>query len=95
MDQFYRSLWLVSMVFQILVRQKSLDDKRQIAGWKRIVSRFKGKLIILVKDVNGTFDDYSILPKIRQIVLHWGYELVENDLLWFIFCSYKNELLWV
>ena len=24
-------------------------------------------------------NDYSVSPKIRQILLHWGYELVEND----------------
>ena len=46
----------------------------------------------MVKDVNGRFDDYSISPKIKQILLHWGYELVECDLLWFVFCSHKNEL---
>ena len=38
----------------------------------------------MIKDVNDRFDDYSVLPKIRQILLHWGYELVERDLLWFI-----------
>ena len=27
------------------------------------------------------FDDYSISPKIRQILLHWGYQLTESDLL--------------
>ena len=27
------------------------------------------------------FDDYSILLKIRQILLHRGYELTESDLL--------------
>ena len=27
------------------------------------------------------FDDYSISPKIIQILLHWGYELTESDLL--------------
>ena len=27
------------------------------------------------------FDDYSISPKIRQILLHWGYELAESNLL--------------
>ena len=37
----------------------------------------------MIKYVNGKFDDYSNSPKIRQILLHWGYELVENDLLWF------------
>ena len=36
--------------------------------------------------------DYSISPKIRQILLPRGYELVENDL---FFCSYKSELLLV
>ena len=34
----------------------------------------------MIKDSNGRFDDYSISHKIRQILLHWGYELVENDL---------------
>ena len=35
----------------------------------------------MINYVNGKFDDYSILAKIRQILLHWGYELVEDDLL--------------
>ena len=48
---------------------------------KGIVSRFKGKLIKMIKDINGRFDDYSLLPKIRQILLRWGYELVEGNLL--------------
>ena len=37
----------------------------------------------MIKDFNGRFDNYSISPKVRQILLHWGYELVESDLLWF------------
>ena len=45
------------------------------------MSRFKGKLVRMIKDVNERFDNYSISPKIRQILLHWDYELVENDLL--------------
>ena len=35
----------------------------------------------MIKDANGRFYDYSISPQIRKILLHWGYELVENDLL--------------
>ena len=35
----------------------------------------------MIKDVNGRFDDYSISTRIRQILLHWGYKLVENYLL--------------
>ena len=31
--------------------------------------------------IKGIFGDYSISRKIRQILLHWGYKLVENDLL--------------
>ena len=40
----------------------------------------KGKLVKLTKDINGRFDNYSSSPKTRQILLYWGYELVENDL---------------
>ena len=39
----------------------------------------------MIKDVNGRFDNYSISPKIRQVLLRWGYELVQNDFLRFIF----------
>ena len=33
----------------------------------------------MMKDVGGKFDDYSISLKIKQILLHWGYELTEKD----------------
>ena len=66
--------------FRYWLGRRSLDNKRQIARWKGIASRFKGKLIKMIKDVNGRFDDYSISPKVRQILLHWGYELVGSDL---------------
>ena len=32
-----------------------------------IVSRFKGKLVKMIKDVNGRLDHYTISSKIRQI----------------------------
>ena len=32
----------------------------------------------MIKDANSKFDDYSISPKTRQILLHWGYELTEK-----------------
>ena len=31
----------------------------------------------MIRDAGSKFDDYSISPKIRQILLHWGYELTE------------------
>ena len=50
---------------------------------KKFVSRFKGKLVKMIKDSGGKFDHYSISPKIRQIFLHWGYEFKKEDLLQF------------
>ena len=32
----------------------------------------------MIKDVGSKFNDYSISPKIRQILLHLGYELTED-----------------
>ena len=66
--------------FRYWLRKRSLDDEKQIDRWKEIRSRFKGRLVKMIKDVNGRFDGYSISPKIEQILLHWGYELVESDL---------------
>ena len=45
------------------------------------VSRFRGKLVKMIRDAGSKFDDYSIWPKIRQISLHWSYELTEKDFL--------------
>ena len=33
----------------------------------------------MIKYAGSKFDDYSISPKIRQILLRWGYELTEKD----------------
>ena len=65
----------------MLLGRKSVDGERQIKRWKETVSRFKGKLVKVVKNIGGKFDDYSISSKITQILLHWGYELTERDLL--------------
>ena len=35
----------------------------------------------MIKDDGSKFDDYSVLPKIRQTLLHWAYELNEKDFL--------------
>ena len=43
------------------------------------MSRFRGKLVKMILEIlKSKFDDYSIFPKIRQILLHWGYELTEK-----------------
>ena len=39
---------------------------------KKIVSTFRGKLVKMITDAGSKFDDYSISPKISQILLHRG-----------------------
>ena len=60
--------------------RRSEDDKRQITRRNNIVNRFKGILVKLIKSKNAKYNDYSISPNIRQILLHWGCELVESDI---------------
>ena len=42
------------------------------------MSRFIGKLVKLIKDAGSKYEDYSISPNIRLILLNWGYELTEK-----------------
>ena len=42
------------------------------------MNRFRGKLVKMIRDAGGKFDDYSVSPKFRQILFHWGYELTEK-----------------
>ena len=48
----------------------SKDDERQMKRWNSIVNRFKSILVKMIKNKNAKYNDYSISPKIRQIVLH-------------------------
>ena len=56
--------------FRYWLGKRSKDDERQINRWKKIVSRFSGKLVKMIKDAGSKFDDYSISPKIIQILLN-------------------------
>ena len=42
------------------------------------MSRFRGKLANRIKDAGSKYDDYSVSLKIRQILLHWGYDLTDK-----------------
>ena len=46
----------------------------------------------MIKDVNGRIDDYAISPVIREVLLHWGHELVEND--WLLFYLFIYIISW-
>ena len=61
--------------------QWQVKDRKMIKDklWKQIVSRFRAKLVKMIRDAGSKFNDYSIMPKIRQILLHWGYGLTEID----------------
>ena len=56
--------------FRYWLGKRLEDDERQINRWKRIASRFRGKLVNMIRDAGSKYDDYSISPKIRQILLH-------------------------
>ena len=67
------------LYFRYWLGRRSQDDERKINRWKRIISRFRGKLVSMIKDAGSQFDDYLISPKIRLLLLHWGFELTEKD----------------
>ena len=46
--------------FRYWLGKRLEDDERQINRWKRIVSRFRGKLAKMNKDAGSKYDDYSI-----------------------------------
>ena len=57
----------------------------QVEDQKMIRDKIRGKLVKMIKDAGNKFDDYSILLKIRQSLLHGSYELTEK--------AFFNELI--
>lgn len=63
------------------------DDKRQIARWKGIVyGRFRNRLINMCIRQGKRYNDKTVSPVIRQLLLQWGYELTAKD-----FNDYKKS----
>ena len=56
------------MYFRYWLGRRSQLDKREISRWKKIVSRFRGKLIKMITDAGTKSDDYSTSPKIRKVL---------------------------
>ena len=65
-DPYGRFRWY----FRYFLGRRLKDDERQINKWKKLVTRFRGKLVKMIRDAASKFDDYSISPKIRQTLLH-------------------------
>ena len=55
-----------------MIKDKSIDGKK--------LSRFREKIVKMIRNAGSRYDDYLISPKTRQMLLHWGYELTEKDL---------------
>ena len=67
--------------FRYWLGRRLQDDERQINWWEKNIARFRGKLVKIIKCAVSKFDDDSVSPETRQIVLYWGYELTEKDFL--------------
>jgi len=63
--------------------KRSSDDERQINRWIRFAGKKKGRwrktLINRIINSGKKHDDITISPAIRQSLLHWAYELTEED----------------
>nr|QFG74491.1 MAG: hypothetical protein [Megaviridae environmental sample] len=58
------------------------DDERQVDRWTKTAgpkSRFRLALINLIKKKRKKYNDYTISPKRRQTLQHWGYKLTKRD----------------
>ena len=65
------------------------DDERQINRWLKLAGpngRFRRTLMNKIIKEGSTYDDLSISPVIRQVLLHWGYQLTNKD-----FTAYKKS----
>jgi hypothetical protein len=62
--------------------KRTSDDDRQIKRWQGVAgpnSRFRNRLINIIKKDNGKYNDYTKSPKIRQTLQHWAYVLTNKD----------------
>ena len=69
--------------------RRTKDDERQIKRWLKLAGpkgRFRISLMNKISKQGKEFNDYSVSPVIRQVLLHWGYELTKKD-----YESYKKN----
>tara|TARA_B100000767_G_C19531309_1_gene436700 strand:- start:78 stop:632 length:555 start_codon:yes stop_codon:yes gene_type:complete len=70
--------------------RRTKDDKRQIDRWLKLTGptgRFRRRLMNEIIKKGKQYSDHSVSPVIRQVLLHWGYELTKKD-----FDEYKKTL---
>jgi len=69
--------------------RRTNDDERQIDRWNKLTGskgRFRRRLMNMIIKKGTRYNDYKVSPVIRQVLLHWGYELTSTDL-----NKYKKE----
>ena len=62
--------------------KRGYDDTRQINRWLKSSGpkgRFRRRLINIINKNKSSYNDFSISPKIRQTLQHWGYKLTKRD----------------
>jgi len=62
--------------------RRTSDDERQIKRWLGLAGpngRFRKRLMNMIKSKGKEYNDPSVSPVIRQVLLHWGYELNKRD----------------
>ena len=70
-DECLCELWKYWFMKELMIQKELIKN----------CSRFRGKLVKMIKGFVGKFDDFSISPKIRQILFHQDFELKKEDLL--------------
>ena len=60
---------------------------------EKIVSRFRDKLVKMIKNSGSKYDDYSISPKISQILLITLGVWINKKRFWVVKLIYNNESL--
>ena len=73
---------IIVFAFRFYQGRRSDDDGRQIQRWSNCCGekgRWKNNLISKIVKAGCNWDNYNISPVVRQTLLHWGYELNEED----------------
>lgn len=69
--------------------RRTSDDERQIQRWLGLAGpngRFRKRLMNMIITKGKEYNDPNVSPVIRQVLLHWGYELNKKD-----FLKYKSS----
>ena len=98
LDDWEKSGWIIKQDpygwFQWYCRyymgRRTKDDERQIKRWLALTGpngRFRRRLMNEIIKKKKRYNDIYVSPVIRQVLLHWGYELTSKDL-----DKYKREI---